>query len=181
MALVAVVAVAALGFFYWGNRASAADYMTAKVERGNLRNTVTATGALQAVTTVQVGSQASGTISALYADFNSVVKKDQVLAELEPSLYEVQVAVQQANIARQDSDLAGMRVQLATEQRVLSGSIAFNGRPIDIALHPSEAFFAVLNQGEVFLATRAVITQPKAVSTASASASWSTPAPPSWP
>jgi len=91
-ALVAVVAVAASGFFYWGNRASAADYMTTKVERGNLRNTVTATGALQAVTTVQVGSQASGTISALYVDFNSKVKKGQVIAQLDPSTAQAQVA-----------------------------------------------------------------------------------------
>src|SRR6516225_10435491 len=71
---VAAVALAAL--YFWGGRASAAQYLTGRVERGNLRNTVTATGTLQAVTTVQVGSQASGTISALYADYNSVVKKD---------------------------------------------------------------------------------------------------------
>src|ERR1051325_7455887 len=44
---------------------------------------------------------------------------------------------------------------VATEQRVLPGTVAFNGRPIDLALHPSGAFFAVLNQAEVFLATRA--------------------------
>src|SRR6266481_5284058 len=69
----AVLGLAA--FYFWGNRASATQYLTAKVERGNLRNTVTATGTLQAVTTVQVGSQVSGTISALHADFNSVVKK----------------------------------------------------------------------------------------------------------
>ena len=51
------------GYHFWGGQSSAPQYMTAKVERGNLRNTVTATGTLQAVTTVQVGSQASGTIS----------------------------------------------------------------------------------------------------------------------
>ena len=65
--------------------------MTARIEKGNLRNTVTATGALQAVTTVQVGSQASGTISALYADFNSVVKKGQVIAQLDPTVSKAQV------------------------------------------------------------------------------------------
>src|SRR2546422_9546557 len=66
-----LVLLALAGFYFWGNQASAAQYITARVERGNLRNTVTATGTLQAVTTVQVGSQASGTISALYVDFNS--------------------------------------------------------------------------------------------------------------
>jgi HlyD family secretion protein len=80
--------------------------MTAKAERGNLRNTVTATGTLQAVTTVQVGSQASGTISALNADFNSVVKKGQVIAQLDPAVSKAQVdqaraALQQAQASLQ--------------------------------------------------------------------------------
>src|ERR1043165_9616767 len=72
-----MAAIVPAGFYFWRDSSSTTQYMTARVERGNLRNTVTATGALQAVTTVQVGSQASGTISALYADFNSVVKKGQ--------------------------------------------------------------------------------------------------------
>jgi HlyD family secretion protein len=58
----------------------------------------------------------SGEIKALYVDFNSVVKKDQVLAEIDPTLYETQVAVQKANIARQENDLASQRVQLANDQ-----------------------------------------------------------------
>jgi HlyD family secretion protein len=94
----AVIILAAIGFYFWGNQASAAEYMTSKVERGNLRNTVTATGTLQAVTTVQVGSQASGTISALYADFNSVVKKGQVIAQLDPAVAKAQVDQARANL-----------------------------------------------------------------------------------
>src|SRR5260221_8735979 len=101
---VSVLALAALYFF--GNQASAAQYLTARVEKGNLRNTVTATGTLQAVTTVQVGSQASGTISALNADFNSVVKKGQVVAQLDPAVSKAQVdqaraALQQARASLQ--------------------------------------------------------------------------------
>src|SRR6185503_15517050 len=76
-----MAAIVLAGFYFWGDESSTPQYLTARVERGNLRNTVTATGALQAVTTVQVGSQASGTISALYADFNSIVKKGQVVAQ----------------------------------------------------------------------------------------------------
>ncbi len=94
-------ALAVLGFaayYYWGNQSSAPQYMTAKVERGNLRNTVTATGTLQAVTTVQVGSQASGTLSALNADFNSVVKKGQVIAQLDPAVSKAQVDQARANL-----------------------------------------------------------------------------------
>src|SRR3712207_1197925 len=87
----AVLLACATGFWFWGGGASAAEYLTGRVERGNLRNTVTATGTLQAVTTVQVGSQASGTISALYADFNSNVKKGQVIAQLDPSTTHAQI------------------------------------------------------------------------------------------
>lgn len=101
-----VVALGIGAFLYWGNRANAEQYMTAKVERGNLRNTVTATGALQAVTTVQVGSQASGTISALYADFNSKVRKGQVIAQLDPSTTKAQVEQSRANLQQAQANLA---------------------------------------------------------------------------
>jgi HlyD family secretion protein len=99
----AVLALAA--FHFWGNGSSAPQYMTAKVERGNLRNTVTATGTLQAVTTVQVGSQASGTLSALNADFNSVVKKGQVIAQLDPSVAKAQVDQARANLQQARASL----------------------------------------------------------------------------
>ncbi len=79
--------------------------MTAKVERGNLRNTVTATGTMQAVTTVQVGSQASGTLAALNADFNSVVKKGQVIAQLDPSVSKAQVDQARANLQQARASL----------------------------------------------------------------------------
>ena len=108
--IVGLVAIAGFaGFAFWSNRASAAEYMTAKVERGNLRNTVTATGVLQAVTTVQVGSQASGTISALYADFNSVVKKGQVIAQLDPSTAQAQVQQARANLENARASLIQAR------------------------------------------------------------------------
>src|ERR1700741_3723579 len=102
----ALLVVAFAGFAFLSNRASAAEYMTAKVERGNLRNTVTATGTLQAVTTVQVGSQASGTISALNADFNSVVKKGQVIAQLDPSVAQGHVQQARANLENAKASLA---------------------------------------------------------------------------
>ncbi|HXI24259.1 MAG TPA: efflux RND transporter periplasmic adaptor subunit [Pyrinomonadaceae bacterium] len=100
-----VAVLAAAGFYLWGGSTSAAQYLTAKVERGNLRNTVTATGTLQAVTTVQVGSQASGTISALYADYNSVVKKGQVVAQLDPAVSKAQVEQAKANLAQAQASL----------------------------------------------------------------------------
>lgn len=110
---VAVALVALAGFWFYGDRANAAEYMTARVERGNLRNTVTATGTLQAVTTVQVGSQASGTISALYADFNSTVKKGQVIAQLDPSVMQAQVQQSRANLQQAEAQLQSARAAVA--------------------------------------------------------------------
>src|SRR4029079_222055 len=101
----ALLAVAFDGFAFWSNRASAAEYMSAKVERGSLRNTVTATGTLQAVTTVQVGSQDSGTISALDVDFNSPVKQGQVIAQLDPSVPKAQVDQARANLQQARASL----------------------------------------------------------------------------
>jgi len=110
----AVLAVAA--FYFWGGQSSAAQYLTAKVERGNLRNSVTATGTLQAVTTVQVGSQASGTISSLSADYNSVVKKGQVIAQLDPSVSKAQVDQARANLQQAKAGLQQARAAVANSR-----------------------------------------------------------------
>src|SRR6266550_3451368 len=64
------------------------QYYVSKVDKGDIRQEVDATGTINAVTTVQVGSQVSGTISKLYADFNSRVKKGQVIAQIDPALFE---------------------------------------------------------------------------------------------
>src|ERR1043165_661370 len=96
----------------WPQRATAEDFITAKIERGNIRHTVTATGTLQAVTTVQVGSQVSGTISALYADFNSQVHKGQVVAQLDPSILDAQLASQRANNESVRANLADAKAKV---------------------------------------------------------------------
>jgi HlyD family secretion protein len=82
------------------DKKSEAKYLTAEIERGDITIMVTATGTLEAVTTVQVGSQVSGTISALYADFNSQVKKGQLIAQLDPTFLEAQVAQAQADLEK---------------------------------------------------------------------------------
>jgi HlyD family secretion protein len=111
-----MAAVVLAGFYFWSNAAATPQYMTARIERGNLRNTVTATGALQAVTTVQVGSQASGTISALYADFNSVVKKGQVIAQLDPSTAKAQVDQARANLEQARASLVNARAAVVNSR-----------------------------------------------------------------
>jgi HlyD family secretion protein len=102
---IGLAAIALAGFYFWSNQTSAPQYMTARVERGSLRNTVTATGTLQAVTTVQVGSQASGTISALNVDFNSPVKQGQVIAQLDPSVPKAQLDQARANLQQARASL----------------------------------------------------------------------------
>ncbi len=82
-----VVLVAAIaGFWWWKARPATLEWRTAPVTRGAVEVTVTSTGTLQAVTTVQVGTQVSGSIAALYADFNDRVTKGQVIARLDTTL-----------------------------------------------------------------------------------------------
>ncbi len=107
------------GYFLWGRRSTSEEYITAKVERGAIRNTVSATGTLQAVTTVLVGSQVSGTISELYADFNTVVKKGQLVAQLDPRVYDAQVESQSANLEQARASLADAEARvLAAESTI---------------------------------------------------------------
>src|SRR5919199_1892934 len=73
-------------------RPSAPAYRTARVERGTITTTVAAAGTLNAVVLVDVGSQISGQIGELYADFNSAVQQGQVIARIAPEIYEAKVA-----------------------------------------------------------------------------------------
>ncbi len=123
-ALGVVVLLALAGFYFWNGRTASAQYMSARVERGNLRNTVTATGTLQALTTIQVGSQASGTIAALNADFNSHVKKGQVIAQLDPAVPQAQVQQSRANLENARASLQQARAAVAQSRAGTSGAQA---------------------------------------------------------
>jgi HlyD family secretion protein len=98
IAVLVVVGVAGFILLRGKEGKSEPKYMTAQVQKGDISIMVTATGTLEAVTTVQVGSQVSGTISALYADFNDRVKKGQVIAQLDPTFLAAQVAQSQADL-----------------------------------------------------------------------------------
>lgn len=119
-----VVVLGLAAYYFWGNQTGTTQYLTARVERGNLRNTVTATGTLQAVTTVQVGSQASGTISALYADFNSIVKKGQVVAQLDPAVAKAQVDQARANLQQANASLQLARAAVTNSRAGVSDAQA---------------------------------------------------------
>jgi HlyD family secretion protein len=123
--LLIVLAIGAgAGAYYIRRSAPEIQVVTSPITRGDIVDTVGASGTLQAVTTVQVGSQVSGNISFLGADFNSIVKKGQVIARLDPSLFDAQLQqaranLQQtrANLAKAQSDLQRAKVQLTDAQQ----------------------------------------------------------------
>ena len=108
-----LVATVAVGSYYYRSDVDAdvSPVTTAEVKRGDVVATVEASGTLQAVTTVQVGTQVSGSIKTLNADFNSRVRKGEVIAELDPSLFQTQVAQEQATVQRLKSEAERARVQ----------------------------------------------------------------------
>jgi len=117
--LAALVAGAWWGWTRYGKAAAAPEYRLAKVERGSLTATVSASGTLSAVTTVLVGSQISGQVKELYADFNSPVRKGQLLARIDPETYEIRVRQAEADLEaartallQRQSDVAAQRSQL---------------------------------------------------------------------
>src|ERR1051325_6500943 len=125
-ALGLIIVAGAVTVTLWTQRAAAEDFITAKIERGNIRHSVTATGTLQAVTTVQVGTQVSGTISALYADFNTQVHKGQVIARLDPAQFQAQLA--QANATW----LSAQATQQNAQNNVLAADAAIQSAQANV-------------------------------------------------
>ena len=99
IALGLVIVVAILAFSARRQRTPSSQYFTSQVDTGPLRNVVNATGVVQTVVTVQVGSQVSGQVEELYADFNSVVRRGQLLAKIDPRNFQAQVENADASVA----------------------------------------------------------------------------------
>jgi HlyD family secretion protein len=106
-----VVAIGLFAAFSFGH-GNAPQYFTSKAERGDIHDVVEATGTIDAVTTVQVGSQVSGTIAKLHADFNSRVKKGQVVALIDPSLFQGALLQAKADLADAQANLATSKANL---------------------------------------------------------------------
>jgi len=128
VALMLVAAATASGaWFYAQGRGNTPRFRTAKVERGPLTATVSATGTLNAVVTVQVGSQVSGQIKELFADFNSQVKRNQLVARIDPEKFQAAVAqaraqvdAAKANVLNQRALVEKTRADLANTQAALA-------------------------------------------------------------
>jgi HlyD family secretion protein len=94
------------------------QYKTEKIDRGTVTMTVTASGTISAVTTVQVGSQVSGVISRLYANFNSHVTKGQLLAELDPTPIQAQVEQRRADVTKAQVETGNSRIMYERQRRL---------------------------------------------------------------
>jgi HlyD family secretion protein len=114
-----VLAGTGYGFWRWGNSPKESPYVTVPVQRGNVTQVVSSTGTLQAVVTVLVGSQISGTIDKLFADFNTKVKAGQVVAQLNQDKFKAAVDQARANLLAAESNLAKAKVSVVDAQRTL--------------------------------------------------------------
>jgi HlyD family secretion protein len=117
---VAVAAVLAAGGFFVVKKLGTKQgptYEMAKVERGRIAPRVTATGTLSALVTVQVGAQVTGRVQALFADFNSSVKKGEVVAKMDPQLFEAAVENAKANDISAQGSLVRAQVQAQDAER----------------------------------------------------------------
>ena len=131
-AIVAAILAAGAAAFGWRSaRGSVPNYRLAKIERGGITAAVSATGTVNPVTAVQVGSQVSGQVQEIYVDFNSEVKKNQVIARIDPQSFALRVSqamadleaaratvlTQRANVAALQAEVSRAKVNLADAER----------------------------------------------------------------
>jgi HlyD family secretion protein len=129
----AVLLAAAVLAAFTLSRGSQQQFFTSKVEMGSIHDTVQATGTINAVTSVQVGSQVSGNISRLAADFNSKVKQGQVIAQIEPSLFQGAVLQAQADLQNSIATAAASRAELLKAQATAAQATADYQRNLPLA------------------------------------------------
>lgn len=165
--ILVAVGVALIGASAWGyarlrNGTAAPQVVTAAITRGDIVEAVGATGTLEAVTTVQVGTQVSGTVQHLYADFNSIVRKGQVLARLDPSLIQTQIEQQRANLVRAEAELERLRVALADARVKLGRARDLGGRGLIPTTEVEAAEVAVQSTEAQLRSSQAGVTQARA-------------------
>ena len=120
LAGIAILVVAGIAaFWFFRSNGNEEKFRTEKVVRGDIITVVTATGTVNAVTTVLVGTQVSGTIKKLYVDFNSRVKQGQIIALIDPATFEAQVDQQKANVYSAKANLDKATASLADAKRTM--------------------------------------------------------------
>lgn len=149
----ATTALAGLAWYLVAGRGGNTQYTLASVDRGDIDSTITATGNCNAVVTVQVGSQVSGNISALYADFNTKVKQGQLVARIDPAMFQARVDQASANldsakaavvtaratvkkadsdIANAEANVAGQNANVVHAQSAVNDAKTKNARSVEL-------------------------------------------------
>jgi HlyD family secretion protein len=140
--IIAVIAAGAGGYFYFHhNQGDTLNFNTVPATRGELTATVTATGTLNPVVNVTVGSQVSGIINRLYVDYNSIVKSNEVIAEIDPATYQAAVAQATADLANAKANLELQRAEAERSSDLFSNKLV-SSSDYDTAiatLHEAEA------------------------------------------
>jgi HlyD family secretion protein len=106
------------------SRSGEAKYMTATVQRGDIVAVVQATGTINPLTTVPVGSPVSGTVKYIFADFNSRVRAGQVLAQLDPAIYEAQVMQGRGNLANAEANVRNLEASVPAQDAAIQANRA---------------------------------------------------------
>src|SRR4026207_909681 len=114
------------GAYYMRKSTKEPEVRTAQITRGDVVDSVQATGTLEAVTTVPGGTQGGGVVQERCADFNDSVKKGKVIARLDPTILDTQIEQQRANVTRSEADLERLKVALAdSEQKLVRAKALF--------------------------------------------------------
>jgi HlyD family secretion protein len=116
---IVVIILGVVLFFVFKNSNGKQKFVTEIISRGDIKSTISSTGTVNAVTTVQVGTQVSGTIQKLFVDYNSPVKKGQLLAQIDPSILEAQVGQARANLLSAKANLEKSQVMLRDTKTTL--------------------------------------------------------------
>jgi HlyD family secretion protein len=119
LASVVIIALSAGAYFIFKSDENDQKFRTEKMSRGDIVQSITASGTVNAVTTVLVGTQVSGTIKNIFVDFNSVVKKGQLIAEIDPAIFDGQVEQARANVLSAKANVEKAVVALADSKRTL--------------------------------------------------------------
>jgi HlyD family secretion protein len=159
---VLVILLAAGTFFFLRSSNNGPKYRTQSAARGDIRATVTATGTMNAVTTVLVGTQVSGTISKLYVDFNSPVKKGQILAQIDPSTFQAQVDQAKANLMAAQANVQKAEASVVDTKRTLERNKTLFARNLIAKSDVDTAETNYLSAEAQLSASKAAVAQTKA-------------------
>ena len=152
------------GFYFYRVRSAAPEPVvtTQPFSRGDIIDAVSATGTLEAVETVEVGTQVSGVVRELNADFNSIVRKGQVIARLDPQLIQTQIEQQSANVMRAQAEVERLKVSQADAEQKLARAQQLNARNLIARMDLETAEVNVQEARAQVKAAQASVTQAQA-------------------